>query len=155
MLHPISFKTTSMLKPQGKYYLNTVNHTKSSKIHVKVINTLRLIQNSRHFTDVIFKCLFFVSRGQINNVPVLVQIMASCQPGNMPLSEPMMAILLTHICITQPQWFNSNNYARNIRNTEHGYTQTYGHPADISIPAGWTQNINTRINLMLLLLWNF
>ena len=30
--------------------------------------------------------------------------MAWRRPGNKPLSEPMMVILLTHICVTRPQW---------------------------------------------------
>ena len=32
------------------------------------------------------------------------QIMACRRPGDKPLSEPMMASLMTHICATQPQW---------------------------------------------------
>ena len=34
--------------------------------------------------------LKFVSRGQINNIPALFQIMAWRRPGDKPLSEPMM-----------------------------------------------------------------
>ena len=30
--------------------------------------------------------------------------MAWCRPGDKPLSVPMMIILLTHICVTCPQW---------------------------------------------------
>ena len=30
--------------------------------------------------------------------------MAWCRPGDKPLSEPMMVRLLTHICVTRPQW---------------------------------------------------
>ena len=29
-------------------------------------------------------------------------------PGDKPLSEPMMARLLMHICVTRPQWVNQN-----------------------------------------------
>ena len=36
----------------------------------------------------------------------MVQIMAWCRPGDKPLSEPMMVSLLTHICVTRPQWVN-------------------------------------------------
>ena len=36
----------------------------------------------------------------------LVQIMAWRRPGDKPLSEPMMFNLLTHICVTRPQWVN-------------------------------------------------
>ena len=85
------------------------------------INTLRPRQNVRHFPEDIFKCIFlnenvwilikislkFVPKGPINNILALVQIMARHRTGNKPLSEPVMGILLTHICITQPQWVNS------------------------------------------------
>ena len=37
---------------------------------------------------------------------ILVQIMAWRRPGDNPLSEPMMASLLTHICVTRPLWIN-------------------------------------------------
>ena len=81
-------------------------------------NTLRLRQNGRHFPDKIFKWIFlnenvwisinislkFVPRGPINNIPTLVQVMAWRRPGDKPLSEPMMVYLLTHICVTRPQW---------------------------------------------------
>ena len=50
--------------------------------------------------------LKFVPRCPITNIPAFVPIMASRWPGDKPLSEPMMAYLLMHICITQPQWVN-------------------------------------------------
>ena len=82
------------------------------------INTLRLRQNGCHFADNIFNCILskeniwipikislkFVPTGSINNITVLVHIMAWCQPGDKPLSEPMMIIVLTDLCITRPQW---------------------------------------------------
>ena len=48
----------------------------------------------------------FVPRGPINNITALVQIMARRRPGNKPLFEPMMVCVLTHICMTRPQWVN-------------------------------------------------
>ena len=51
--------------------------------------------------------LKFVPKGPINNNPALVQIMAWWRPSNKPLSEPMMVSLLTHICVTRPQWVNT------------------------------------------------
>ena len=85
------------------------------------LNPLRPRQNGRHFTDDIFKRIFvnenarisikfslkFVSKSPINNIPALVQIMARRRPGNKPLSEPVMVSLLTHICVTRPQWVNA------------------------------------------------
>ena len=82
------------------------------------VNTLRLRQIGRHFPDDIFRWIFlnenvwisikislkFVLRCQINNIPALVQIMAWRRPGDKPLSEPVMFRLLTHICVTRPQW---------------------------------------------------
>ena len=50
--------------------------------------------------------LKFVPKGPINNIPALVQIMAWRRSGDKPLSEPMMVSLLTHICVTRPQWVN-------------------------------------------------
>ena len=48
--------------------------------------------------------LKFVSKGPLNDIPALVQIMAWRRPGDKPLSEPMMVRLPTHICVTRPQW---------------------------------------------------
>ena len=82
------------------------------------LNTLRPRQNGRLFADDTFKrivlnenvritikiSLKFVPKGPINNNPTLVQIMAWRRPGDKPLSEPVMVNLLTHICVTRPQW---------------------------------------------------
>ena len=48
--------------------------------------------------------LKFVLKGPINDISALVQKMAWRRPGDKPLSEPMMVTLLTHICVTRPQW---------------------------------------------------
>ena len=64
------------------------------------INTLRPRQNGRHFANDTFKYIFlnenviisakislkFVSKGPIDNIPALVQIMAWRRPGDKPLS---------------------------------------------------------------------
>ena len=92
------------------------NHVSGSGL---LVNSLRPRPNRRHFADDIFKCIFqnenecisprislkFVLKVRINNTPALVQIMAWRRPGDKPLSEPMMVSLLTHICVTRPQWF--------------------------------------------------
>ena len=53
-----------------------------------------------------FISLKFVPKVRIDNIPALVQIMAWRRPGDKPLSEPMVVSLLTHICVTRPQWVN-------------------------------------------------
>ena len=87
-------------------------------LRAHAVNTLRPRHNGRHFADDIFKCFFlnenvwipikfslkFVPKVPINNIPALVRIMAWRRPGDKPLSEPIMVCLLTHICVTRPQW---------------------------------------------------
>ena len=55
------------------------------------------------FTNISLKS---VSDGPINNIPASVQIMAWRRPGDKQLSEPMMARLPTHMCVTRPQSIN-------------------------------------------------
>ena len=87
------------------------------------VNTLRPIQDGRHFPDDIFSCIFlneyehywikislkFVPKPPINNIPALAQIMAWHRSGDKPLSKPMMVLLSTHICVTRPQWVKGVN----------------------------------------------
>ena len=54
--------------------------------------------------------LKFVPKVRLNNIPALVQIMAWRRPGDKPLSEPMMGSLLTHICVTRPQWVKTSSW---------------------------------------------
>ena len=93
--------------------------------YIMVINTLRPWQNGCHFADSVFKCFFlkdnwlkislkFVPKGPINNIPSLFQIMAWRWTGDKPLSEPMMFNLVTHICITRPQWVKGMRFDINI-----------------------------------------
>ena len=95
-------------------------------------NTLRPRQNRRHFADDIFKCIFlnenagilikvslkFASKYSINNIPALGKIMAWRRPGDKPLSEPMLVRILTHICVTRPQWVNETHHPPNIQDTK-------------------------------------
>ena len=117
------------------------------------LNALRPRQYCCHFTDGIFKCIFlnenvwifinisskFVPKGQINNIPALVQIMAWCQPGDKPLSEPMM------VSVTQPQWVNGlSNYLNqcwNIINKVHLHSS-----------GGHFKNTNELLNLRALVI---
>ena len=85
-------------------------------------NTLVPKQNGRHFLDDISKGIYWMKthtfrlrfhwslfKDPINNISALVQIMTWRRPGNKPLSEPMMVNVLTHICITRPQWVKNVN----------------------------------------------
>ena len=51
--------------------------------------------------------LKFVPKGPIDNIPLLVEVMAWYRSGDKPLSEAMMVSLLTHICVTGPQCINA------------------------------------------------
>ena len=64
-----------------------------------------------HFLE--WKCMNFewdftelFPKGQITKIRALVQMMAWRRIGDEPLSEPVIVILLTHICVTRPQWGN-------------------------------------------------
>ena len=86
---------------QLKYFLCDYS---TAEIHVWVFNTLRPIQDGRHFADDTFKRIFLkenviilikislksVTKGPINNIPALVQIMAWRRLGDKPLSEPLL-----------------------------------------------------------------
>ena len=48
--------------------------------------------------------LKFVPNGPIDEMTALLQIMAWHSIGDKPLSEPIMAYVPTHICVTRPQW---------------------------------------------------
>ena len=79
----------------------------SAVLYAITINTLRLRQNGRHFTDEVFKCFFLnenfwisnnmslkcVPQGLIDNISSLVQVMAYCRSGDKPLYEPIMALI--------------------------------------------------------------
>ena len=81
----------------------------------RTLNSLRPRQNARHFKRISLNennrisikiSRKFVSRGPINNIPLLVQIKAWRRLGDKPLYEPMVVRLPTHICVTRPQWVN-------------------------------------------------
>ena len=71
------------------------------------INSFPLGQNGRHFADDTLRCIVlkknawilikislnFVSKGSVNNIPALVQIMAWCRISDRSLSEPMLTLL--------------------------------------------------------------
>ena len=83
-------------------------------LHIEAMQKYQ--QKCCHFGDNIFRCIFlnknvwislkislkFVPKFQINNIPVLVQIMAWRWPVDKPLSEPIMVSLLMHICHLAP-----------------------------------------------------
>ena len=116
---PLGYEQLSLLMRQSNY----VQIPSMSPITpgMVLINSLRPRRNGRYNVDDIFKCIFlkenvwimtmislkFVPKGSINNISALVQIMVWRRPGGKPLSEPMMVSLLTHICVTRPQWVNT------------------------------------------------
>ena len=129
----------------------------STSLRGQWVNTLGPRQNGRHFADDIFECIFvnenvwvpiiislkFVPKGPINNIPALVQIMAWRRSGDKPLSGTILVSLLTHICVTRPQWVNvveknhitlcfdsimTDQSAENSKGTLHYTYCTHAHP---------------------------
>ena len=76
-------------------------HTLTNRGRDKMAAILQTVPSSSFFYMTFLK---FVAKGPIDNNPALVKIMAWRRPGDKPLSEPMMVIFLTYICITRPQW---------------------------------------------------
>ena len=72
--------------------------------------------------------LNFVPNGPINNIPALVKIMAWRRSVHKPLSEPMLVSLLTHICVTRPQWDIVLEQILNLQKTPipHAYGRAMG-----------------------------
>ena len=94
-------------------------------------NMLRPGPNGCQFPDGNFKCIFFnenisivikislklVPKNSINNNPALVQITTWRRAGDKLLSESIVVRLLTHICVTWPQWSSGNiscTYDKNV-----------------------------------------
>ena len=85
-------------------------------------------QNGHHFADdtlerisvngniriAIKISLKFVPKGQICNIPTLVDTMAWRPTGDKPSSGPMIITLLTHVCVTRPQWLKTANIISEI-----------------------------------------
>ena len=90
-------------------------------IHHCTAQHIEAVKNGRHFPADILKYIFlnvnvrisikipqkFVPECPINNIPPLVQIRACRSRGDKPLSESMMLISPTHICVTRPQCVNA------------------------------------------------
>ena len=97
----------SLWQPLKWLVMTTLASWQLLVFHTWNFNTLWPWQNGHHFADDIFKCIFlkeivwislnislnFVLTVQISNIPALVQIMAWRQPGDKPLSGPMMVYL--------------------------------------------------------------
>ena len=87
-------------------------------LHQEHFNTLRLKQNCRHFADDIFKCSWmkmYEFRLRFHwNLFLRLELtisqhwfrwwLGANQATSHYLSEPIMVGLLTHICVTRPQW---------------------------------------------------
>ena len=92
-----------------------IRDTPAPRCILSNINSLRPRQNGSHFADDVLKRIFmnenvwislktslkFAPKVPINNIPALVLA------GATPLSGPVMVNILTHICVTRPQWVNT------------------------------------------------
>ena len=67
-----------------------------------------------------------------------VQIMAWCWPGEKPLSEPMMLCLLTHKCVTRPQWVKFSSCNFNTEKWKPITSSIHNNSAEATVPLfGW------------------
>ena len=133
-------------------------------IYIYIYIILRLRQNGHYFADDIFKriffneniwisfkiCLKFVSMGQINNIPALVQIMAWCRPGDKPLSETMMISLPYMVCIYVSLGLNEVTHWGRVTHICVNTNTNIG--SDNGLSPGWRQAI-IWTNAGILLIW--
>ena len=95
--------------------IQAYNHTFTmSLFNHQPKKTVLLNENIWILLDISLK---YVPWGLIDNNPTLVLIMAWRRAGDKPLSEPMMFSLLTHICITRPQWFKPSRHSHYMNRT--------------------------------------
>ena len=102
--------------------------------------------------------LKFIPKCPINNIPALVQIMAWCRSGDKPLPEPMVVSLLTHICVTRPQWVNYSLIPKfkgfwAKPQLWHGWVITSHHYHDVIMGAVASQNHQPHDCLFSRLFW--
>ena len=95
--HNWNFNSNNILTHWGCNKIAAILQTTFSKCTFLKENVLISIKIS----------LKLIPKGPINNILALAQIMAWHRPDDKPLSEPMTIILLTHICVTRPQWVNN------------------------------------------------
>ena len=119
-------------------------------------------QNDRHLSDDIFKCIFmnkkfcslilislkFVPKHPIDNIPALVEIMAWCQIGDKPLSEPMLTQFTDTYAALGGDELNGEIFIHWDSITHHilplwhmiCWSSLPGHPGRYMIPA-WCTNV--------------
>ena len=95
---PAQGKTTTMSYAAGMdpllTWLNTLRQRQIATISHKFSNAFSWIK----MYEFRLRFQWNLFRFQINNIPALVQIITWRRPGYKPLSGPMVASLLTHIC---------------------------------------------------------
>ena len=106
----ISWQGMLILATVPDYHIEA--ETKWPPFHGQNLKCIFLNENIWISIKVLLK---FVSKGQINNIPALIQIMAWRIPGDKPLSELMMVSLPTDICVTRPQWVNMLNWVKDYK----------------------------------------
>ena len=142
--------------------INPVSHRHTHPCQsCTAINTSRPRLNGHHFQDDIFRCIFlnenvwisinisleFVPEGPINNIPAMIQIMAWRRPEDKALSDPMMIKLLTHVCVTRPQWVNER-LVTSCRSEMHQLAKLF-------VYAGWENVLIVDLLLFRLFLFLF
>ena len=102
----------------GLFYSTKKNNTIFHRYDIRIQYDNEAETRWPPFPDDIFKWIFlnenvwilikislkFVPGGTINHIPALLQMRAWNRLGDKQLSDLMMVSLLTHICVTQPQW---------------------------------------------------
>ena len=91
-------------------------------------------------------------KGPINNIQAMDQIMAWRRPGDKPSSEPMVVRLLTHICVTQPQWVESTRCFNQLGTEADGSGRKLGvqNLEHLCYPKQWSKTETSGYDLTLI-----
>ena len=100
IVHVVMFEEIKQTLHCHKLHGNVLIHWGWEKFAV-IFKCIFLQENERISLEISLK---FFPKVRINNISTLLQIMAWHRQGNKSLAEPAMCSLLTHICITRPQW---------------------------------------------------
>ena len=118
---------------------NGFSHFPRQMAAISIFKSIFLNQNVWILIKISLK---FVHKGPIDYILVLVQIMAWRRSDDKPLSEIMLGILPTHICVVRPQWVKNLSSAK--MNSKYGLLNL-GH---------FSQAFMSSLNFIILSVWN-
>ena len=113
------------------------------------VNTLRPRQNGRHFADDTFERTI-LNENVWTSINISLKFVPKGPINNIPLSEPMIVRLPTHICVSRPQfnlwlethiriWVSNDSYLFVLVDTSPPWTNGRNFAKDILTAFSWME----------------